>query len=85
MADFVSQTFPGPGPEFQNSTSDFVQQVMFTGDVAPVVNYVQRVFSSGLGVWCYYTMTVIDQSPASGDTTPNWTGAITAYELLGTT
>ncbi len=81
MANFASQKFPGPGPEFQAQTGDFAQQIMVT---APLVNYVQRVFSSGLGAWCYYTMTVINQSPDPSETTPNWTGSITAYELLGT-
>ncbi|MGL4255622.1 MAG: hypothetical protein ACRCSL_04755 [Microbacterium sp.] len=43
--------------------------------------YAQRVYSSGLAAWCYFSGAV-NQSPAPGDTTPNWTGSITAYELL---
>lgn len=50
------------------------------GASAAVV-YAQRVYSSGLGQWCYFSGP-INQSPAPGDTTPNWTGSITAYELL---
>lgn len=52
---------------------------------ANVVYYYQRVFSSGLNVWCYYTTTGgIDPSPLSVATNPNWTGSIAAYELVTT-
>jgi len=44
--------------------------------------YPQRVFSSGLAAWCYYIQTAINPTPASVDTTPNWTGSITAHEVL---
>jgi hypothetical protein len=50
--------------------------------VVPGVSYVQRVYSSGLSAWCYYTQSVINPTPASVDTTPNWTGSITAHEVL---
>lgn len=50
----------------------------------PITLYVQRVWSSGLSAWCYYTQTAINASPASTDTTPNWTGAISGHEVLGT-
>lgn len=46
------------------------------------LRYVQRVYSSGLSAWCYYTQSVINPTPASVDTTPNWTGSITAHEVL---
>lgn len=50
-----------------------------------VIYYYQRVFSSGLGVWCYYTtQNGINASPLPAATTPNWTGAIAAYELITT-
>lgn len=45
-------------------------------------SYAQRVFSSGLGVWCYYVQASINPTPATTDTTPNWTGSITAFEVL---
>lgn len=40
--------------------------------------YYQRVFDTGLGVWCYYTKFSIDPSPLSSETTPNWTGPLLA-------
>jgi len=46
------------------------------------VSYVQRVYGSGNAAWCYYTQTSINPTPATGDTTPNWTGSITAHEVL---
>lgn len=47
--------------------------------------YYQRVFSSGLGVWCYYsTLNGIDPSPVSSATSPNWTGSIAGYQLITT-
>jgi len=46
------------------------------------IQYAQRVYSSGLSQWCYYIQTAINPTPATGDTTPNWTGSITAHEIL---
>lgn len=51
-------------------------------NTAGPVQYAQRVYSSGLSVWCYY-VGAINASPLSSQTTPNWTGTITAYQLLG--
>lgn len=49
------------------------------------VYYYQRVFSSGLNTWCYYTtQNGIDAAPLSAATSPNWTGSIAAYELITT-
>ena len=90
MADLVGEFFVQPPPALfeipvADQGLDFPAE-FFTngGGTTPpaTVNYVQRVFSSGLGVWCYYTQTSINPTPSSGDTTPNWTGAITAFELL---
>lgn len=49
------------------------------------IYYYQRVFSSGLNDWCYYTTTSgVNPTPLSGDTIPNWTGSIVAFELITT-
>lgn len=61
----------------------------FDADYTPfspvvTVSYAQRVFSSGLAQWCYY-VGALNPTPLSTATTPNWTGAITAYENLGPT
>jgi hypothetical protein len=76
----LEATAPLPGA---NTTRDFWD---VTADAAtPVVTYyAQRVFSSGLSQWCYYTTSgAPDPAPASGSTTPNWTGSITAWQILG--
>lgn len=41
-------------------------------------NIFQRIFDTGLGLWCYYTKTFLDPNPAITDTTPNNTGAFLA-------
>ncbi len=49
------------------------------------VRYYQRVFSSGLSAWCYYsTLNTVDPSPASGATSPTWTGSISLPQVLTT-
>lgn len=49
------------------------------------VRYYQRVFSSGLSAWCYYsTLNTVDPSPASGATSPTWTGSISLPQVLAT-
>jgi hypothetical protein len=52
----------------------------------PVVptNYIQRVYDTGTGGWCYYTKTSVDDSPLSTETSPNWTGSISGHSVLGT-
>ena len=43
------------------------------------IRYYQRVLDNGVGgtgQWCYYdTLNALNASPASGATSPNWTGA----------
>ena len=52
---------------------------------ANVIYYYQRVFSSGLNAWCYYTtQNAINTTPLAAATSPNWTGSIAAYELITT-
>ena len=46
------------------------------------LNYFQRVYDAGRGVFCYYTKTQIDASPSGGDTTPNYTGAISNHSVI---
>jgi hypothetical protein len=50
--------------------------------VAVIVNYLQRVWDSGGNNWCYYTKTVIDPSPLPGETTPPYTGTISAHSIV---
>jgi hypothetical protein len=46
------------------------------------VKYYQRVYDAGTAGWCYYTGSAIDATPDSGDTTPNYTGAISAHSVV---
>jgi len=46
------------------------------------VKYFQRVYDAGRGVYCYYTKTSIDATPSAGETTPNYTGAISDHSVI---
>jgi len=47
------------------------------------IAYYQRVYSSGLSQWCYYlTIGTINTSPASSETSPNWTGTISNHQII---
>ena len=80
MADFVGQVLP-VSLVSAVPTSAAASVFTPTGGGSVAATYLQRVFSSGLGVWCYYT-SVPNYSPVPGATTPNWTGSITAYEIV---
>lgn len=84
MADFSGERFTVTDVLFTSPDSTRPGEKFTSGGGSTPVTetYAQRVFSSGLGVWCYYTG-AIDATPASGDTTPNWTGSITAWQVLG--
>ena len=73
MADFAALT----------ADANYIGELLPTAATYySMTNYVQRVYSSGLSAWCYYTKTSIDPTPLSTDTTPNWTGSITAFQVL---
>jgi hypothetical protein len=47
------------------------------------IRYFQRVLSSGLGVWCYYsTLNAVDPAPLPAATSPNWTGSSSNPQVL---
>jgi hypothetical protein len=46
------------------------------------VEYFQRVYDAGTAGWCYYTKTSIDATPSAGETTPNYTGAISNHSVV---
>jgi len=48
----------------------------------PPTNYLQRVWDSGTYGWCYYTKLFVDPNPAPGETTPPYTGAISAHSVV---
>lgn len=49
---------------------------------ATTTQYAQRVWSTGLGVWCYY-VGPLNPTPLPAQTTPNWTGSIQRHQNLG--
>lgn len=50
--------------------------------IAPGPSYLQRVWDTGTAGWCYYTKSIIDPSPLSGETSPNWTGSISSHSVV---
>jgi hypothetical protein len=46
------------------------------------VKYFQRVYDAGTEGYCYYTKTEIDPTPSAGETTPNYTGAISDHSVV---
>lgn len=44
--------------------------------------YRQRVWDTGTAGWCYYTKDVIDPTPLAAETSPNWTGSISAHSVV---
>jgi hypothetical protein len=49
------------------------------------IQYRQRVWDAGSGGrWCYYEKATIDPAPLAGETSPNYTGAISAHSVVGT-
>lgn len=51
--------------------------------VAANIRYYQRVFDTGTAGWCYYsTVNALDPAPASGSTSPPWTGTISSSQLV---
>jgi len=46
------------------------------------VEYFQRIYDAGTAGYCYYTKTSIDPTPSAGETTPNYTGAISDHSIV---
>jgi len=50
---------------------------------AMAIRYYQRVFSSGLQRWCYYsTLNAVNPAPLYYETSPQWTGSISDFQLV---
>ena len=83
MADFNGQIITEPDPLQSAPTSADAQIIISNGGSSPPVvpSYAQRVWSTGLAAWCYFTG-ALNPTPASVDTTPNWTGSATDYNVI---
>ena len=49
------------------------------------MQYLQRVLDSGTGGYCYYSKSFNDPTPLSSETSPNYTGSISAHSILSVT
>ena len=49
------------------------------------ISYHQRLYDAGTVGWVYYTKSFIDPTPSAGETTPNYTGAISAHSVIAET
>lgn len=86
MADFNGTYLDSP-PIYQatQSPTEATYLSPSTVTVAANVRYFQRVYSSGLSTWCYYsTLNAVNPSPLSTATTPNWTGSISNPQVVQT-
>lgn len=84
MADFNADFYSG-GAELllvqSPANANYYGSAQFT--VAANVRYYQRVFDTGTAGWCYYsTLNALDPAPASGSTSPNWTGSISNSQVI---
>lgn len=84
MADFNASYFTQPGVySYTQNPSEATYLAPSTVTVAANIRYFQRVYSSGLLAWCYYsTLNAVNQTPLSAATTPNWTGSISSFQVV---
>jgi len=75
----ISRSKPGV---ISNLSAQGDRTITITTPGTLTVKYFQRVFDAGLSVYCYYTKTSIDATPAAGETTPNYTGAISDHSIV---
>lgn len=73
MAALSTNTIVFDAPELENP---------WPGAAAPAPQYLQRVWDTGTAGYCYYLKTVIDPTPLSTETTPNYTGSISAHSVV---
>jgi len=84
MANFNASYFTQPGVySYTQNPSEATYLAPSQVTVAANIRYFQRVFSSGLGLWCYYsTLNALNQTPLSAATSPNWTGSISSFQVV---
>jgi hypothetical protein len=86
MANFSASYFSAPGiySYVQNpSEAAYLAPSQVTNVTYTHIRYFQRVYSSGLLAWCYYsTLDAVNSTPLSSATTPNWTGSISNFQVV---
>lgn len=73
MAAINTNTIAFDAPELESP---------WPGAAAPTHQYFQRVWDAGTAGYCYYLKTIIDPAPLAAETTPNYTGAISAHSII---
>lgn len=84
MADY-SSTYLGSGELslFVQSPADALYIVPSSVIVSESVLYYQRVYSTGLNQWCYYsTVNALNPNPDPAITSPSWTGSINSSQVI---
>lgn len=79
MADFSGQIIDSTVLQETPTSNAFYSVDTSPTPIPPT--YAQRVWSTGLLTWCYYTG-ILNPTPTSLETTPNWTGSITDYCVI---
>lgn len=69
-------------PGTSNLSAEPIRTITNTVTESLTVEYFQRVYDAGTAGWCYYTKTSIDATPSAGETTPNYTGAISNHSVV---
>ena len=84
MADFNASYFTQPGVySYTQNPSEATYLAPSQVTVAANIRYFQRVYSSGLSTFCYYsTLNTVNPTPLSSETTPNWTGSISNFQVV---
>lgn len=70
---------------FSQSPADALYVAPSSVTVTGNVRYYQRVYSTGLGQWCYYsTVNALNPNPDPAITSPSWTGSISSSQVIAT-
>ena len=91
MADFTGENVSSAAPTFGDISINPVGQEFSA--VPPIqvgglpggieaVAYFQRVWDAGTAGYCYYEKFFIDPAPLASETSPNYTGAISAHAII---
>lgn len=73
---------PEEGARTYPEITSFIPERTTTVTEQLTVKYFQRVYDAGTAGYCYYTKTSIDPTPSAGETTPNYTGAISDHSVV---
>jgi hypothetical protein len=82
MADFTGVVVAGP-PISEPANLERVGVVVPTPGSPPIViQYYQRVWSTGTAEWCYYVQAAINPAPTPAETSPNWVASAIDHNVI---